>query len=181
MRGGWQACLCILSAAMGLSCGSHAPSSAQGERVAQVPKHKDVRWTVPGNWRPLGTKGEEARYALGGAGGEEAIATVVRRKGPPEALLHLWSRELEGGFESLRRSSRKVAGFEVTIADAHGALRTFARPGETPEPPKAGQALIAVTVDSTPPCSFKILGSEQAVDAARPEVERLIASFRPVD
>jgi len=103
--------------------------------------------------------------------------------GATDANIDRWVTQFdEGAKQTLKRTTRKVADYEVTIVELSGTYQGNAMPG-APQPsgPKPSFALLGaiVPVDAEAKWFFKMIGPARSVTAARSSFDAMIASVRP--
>ena len=102
--------------------------------------------------------------------------------GAIDANIDRWVAQFdEGAKGTLKKSSRKVGAYDVTIVELTGTFAGNNMPGApTPAGPKPGFALLAaiVPVDAEARWFFKMVGPAKSVAAAKSDFDALINSVR---
>lgn len=163
----------------GAQAGSpHGAMGAPGAIPAETPQ-ASITWTAPARWQqvPHMSAMRIATYRMPHVAGdvEDPELSVTRAGGDTDANVARWIGQFdEAGRKSAKRSERTVAGLRVVIVELHGAYTGMGNP--EPEP---GFAMIGAIVE-TPgmPHFFKLTGPSKSVDAARAELDALLASIR---
>jgi hypothetical protein len=141
----------------------------------------DIGWQKPAAWNEVQhpSKMRKATYAIPKVEGdpEDAEMTVTQVGGGVAANIERW----EGQFEekpSAKIEKKTVDGLEISIVELEGTYRGGMGPmmgGDTE--PKNDWALLAVVVATEPAHFFKMTGPKNTVNAARGDVEQLVASI----
>ncbi len=109
---------------------------------------------------------------------EDVEVSVMQAGGGLDANIERWAGQL-GGTKDVKRATSKVGGFDVTIVEMKGTFAGSGMPGAPAAGPKDHWALTGVIVQGVePPYFFKMTGPEKSVAAARPDLDKLVASLR---
>ena len=156
-----------------------APGPAPGtSEVAE----SSLEWKVPARWQvvPNASTMRLATYRIPHAPGddEDPEMAVSQAGGSLDANIDRWIGQFgPEAKKTAKRTTRKVAGMDVTIVEIEG---TFAggMGMKNDHGPSEGWALLGVIVE-TPGMShfFKMTGPANSVRAARAELDTLVASL----
>ena len=160
-----------------------APASASAAPVASA-AGKQLVWDAPKGWvradKPSAMR--RATYALPKADGDADAPdlAISVAGGAVDANVDRWVQQFdEEAKPSLKKSTRKVGAYDVTLAELRG---TWLGSGMTAGgvPPKHGYAMIAaiVPVSGDEKWFFKLVGPQKSVDAARADFETFLSSIR---
>lgn len=137
-----------------------------------------VRWTVPARWVvvPHVSTMRIATYAVPHVAGdaEDAEVSVTRAGGDLDANADRWIGQFDGeGRKTAKKTQRTFAGVASLFVEVRGAYQGFDM--KEPEP---GWMLLGAIV-GTPKGAhfFKLVGPARSVEAARAELEALLASL----
>lgn len=162
------------------------PKTATSTTVAAAPSgsSKQLAWDAPKGWtradKPSAMR--RATYTLpkqdGDADAPDLAISVAG--GAVDANVDRWVQQFEEDAKpSLKKSTRKIGPYEVTMAELRGTWMGSGMPGGG-VPPKHGYAMIAaiVPVDADAKWFFKLVGPQKSVDAARADFETFLNSIR---
>lgn len=137
-----------------------------------------LRWVRPARWQEVPNKSPMrlATFRIPHAPEDtrDAELSVMQAGGTTEANAKRWIAQFEGAVS--KQTTRKVAGFEVTVVEVSGRYRGAGMGNDEVDEP--GWALVGVIV-ATPglPHFFKMVGPARSVTAARAELDAMIASL----
>lgn len=163
----------------------HPPVEATGSTAATDDvAESSLSWKVPSRWKvvPNASSMRLATYRVPHAAGdsEDPEMAVSQAGGALDANVERWIGQFGPEAKATaKRTSRKVAGLDVTVVEIagtwSGGMGMNAKDG-----PAEGWALLGVIVE-TPGMAhfFKLTGPEKSVRAARGEVDELVASLSP--
>lgn len=150
-----------------------APAAA-----AAAAAESTLRWVRPARWQEVPNKSPMrlATFRIPHAPEDtrDAELSVMQAGGTTEANAKRWIAQFEGAVS--KQTTRKVAGFEVTVVEVSGRYRGAGMGNDEVDEP--GWALVGVIV-ATPglPHFFKMVGPARSVTAARAELDAMIASL----
>jgi hypothetical protein len=158
---------------------SAAPSPSASVASAQL------AWDAPKSWgrsdKPSPMR--KATYTLpkqpGDMDAPELAISVAG--GTVDANVDRWVQQFdEDAKATLKKSTRKVGPYDVTIAELKGTWNGSGMTGGG-VPPKHGYRMIAaiVPVSDDGKWFFKLIGPEKSVEAARGEFDAFVNSIRP--
>ncbi len=141
-----------------------------------------ISWKMPESWkadppRPM----RAATYKVAPAKGdsEEAECGVfffgAGQGGSVQANVDRWVGQFEGA-KAPEQKKEKIAGFEVTTIELEGtyAQASMMAPN-APKTPHPGYKLVGVIVEAPQgPVFFKLTGPKKTVDAAKPDLTKMI-------
>ncbi len=141
---------------------------------------RPLAWTKPAAWSdaPNTSSMRISTYRAPMVGGDKTAPelTVMQAGGALEANIQRWADQFgEEGRAALKRESKTLAGYPVTIVTTHGPYGGMS--GEV----KDGEsfALLAAIVETPEqPFFFKMTGPTKSVEAARKDFDLLLASFK---
>ena len=107
---------------------------------------------------------------------DDAEMSVLAASGGVAANVQRWEGQFGGA--KAKTSERTVGGLKVTTVEIHGTYAGSGMPGAPSSGPKEKQVLLAAIVETEPEHFFKLVGGEKTVEKARPDFEKLVASFR---
>jgi len=105
----------------------------------------------------------------------DADVSVTQAGGSIGANADRWVGQFDAeGQKSAKKTTKKIAGFEVTIVEVEGTFQGGMGGGR----PEGGWALLGAIV-ATPgmPHFFKMTGPKKTVDGARKDFDALLASL----
>lgn len=162
----------------------HPPIDPNTAPPPLAPKPDDapraLAWTKPAAWTdaPNTSSMRIATYKVPITGDDKAAPelTVIQAGGALEDNIQRWADQFGAeGKASLKRETKKLAGYDVTIVTTHGPYGGMG--GEV----KAGESfeLLAAIVETPDlPYFFKMTGPMKSVEAARKDFDGLLASFK---
>ena len=166
---------------------SSSPSRPATSTVAPAPPKsgpqapEDVAWDAPATWKKAENPSpmRKATYKIPKVSGdtEDAELSVSQAGGSVDMNLTRWAGQFSPKAE-VKRSDKKVAGLNVTIAELHGTFAGSGMPGAAAGAPKESWAMLAAIVDTATPTFFKMTGPEKTVNAAKADFEKLIDGMR---
>ena len=138
-----------------------------------------LAWQKPAAWSdaPNASSMRLATYKIPVATGDKAAPelTVMQAGGSLDANVQRWAEQFgDEGKASLKRETRKLAGYDVTVVSTHGAYGGMS--GDKTSEPYELLAAIVQTPDL--PFFFKMTGPLKSVEAARKDFDALLASFK---
>lgn len=142
-------------------------------------------WKVPPRWQTAANPSSMriATYHVPRAPGDDADAdvSVTQAGGTVEANVDRWIGQFgPEAKKNAKQTTRKIAGFDVTIVEVEGAYNG-GMSGTGMSDPKApvGKAALLGAIVATPgmPHFFKITGPSKTVLSARAELDALLASI----
>jgi hypothetical protein len=149
-----------------------APGAAASENAT------NLTWKVPTRWQvmPNTSSMRIATYRVPRASGDSADAdvSVTQAGGAVSANVERWIGQFDAeGQKKAKQSTRRVAGFDVTIVEVEGTFGGGMSGGS-----EKGWALLGAIV-ATPgmPHFFKITGPAHTVASAKAELDTLLASL----
>ena len=171
-----QAALPLTLSLILTSAAQAAPPPARGAAAG-------VRWKVPSRWSEQPARQMRvATYTIPGAAGAEAGECAVFYFGPGqggsiEANVERWSKQFEG-TPAAQRTSRRVAGIEVTEVSLGGVYLAPGGPSMQSQGKKPGYRLLGAIVGAPDGnVFFKLTGPEATVKAARADMQGLLDSI----
>jgi hypothetical protein len=140
-----------------------------------------LAWTAPAGWEATPSRSAMRlatyRVPTPSKGASGAELTVTRAGGSTQDNLDRWVGQFDPAGKDTR-TARTIAGFRVTTLNVSGTY-DGGMSGTGPEATHAGWALLGAVVETTGPFYFfKMVGPSDAVHAAKPAFDALIASFR---
>lgn len=163
---------------------SPAGSAAPSRPAAPAAAPGELAWEAPASFSkvdhasPMRKATYHAPKVEPDTEAPELSVTVVG--GSIDANIDRWVGQFDAAAkDTMARSTRQVAGRDVTIVELKG---TFAGGGMMggPSTPKPGFALLAAIVPAGERSwFFKMTGPEASVTAARADFDALVASIRP--
>jgi hypothetical protein len=153
----------------GMPPGAAAPSAGESS----------LTWKAPPRWKeaPNTNSMRLATYKVPGPDGEAELS-VTQAGGSVEANATRWIGQFESNAQrSAKQSTKKVAGFDVTVVDIQGTYS-----GGMSGDGGANMALLGAIVATAPGGGgmlhfFKLTGPAKTVTAARSEFDQLVASL----
>jgi hypothetical protein len=141
-----------------------------------------LAWDAPKTWKsmPNPSAMRKATYSIPRAAGdaEDADLSVMEAGGGVDPNVERWAGQFEGGKESLKKTSKTVSGFKVTVVDVQGTFAGGGMGGASGAKPS--WALLGAIVEVGGSLwFFKMTGPAKTVAAARPEFDKLVSSFKP--
>jgi len=139
-----------------------------------------LAWEAPKTWKsmPNPSAMRRATYQIPRAAGdpEDADLSVMEAGGGVDANVERWAGQFEGGKDTLKKTSKTVSGFKVTIVDVTGTFGGMG--GGTGGKPS--WALLGAIVETTGGSLwfFKMTGPAKTVAAARPDFDKFVSSFK---
>ncbi len=139
-----------------------------------------LAWTKPAAWAdvPNTSSMRIATYKAPIAAGDKAAPelTVIQAGGALEDNIQRWAAQFgDEGKASLKRESKKIAGYNVVIVTTHGPYGGMGGEAKSPEP---FELLAAIVETPDLPYFFKMTGPMKSVEAARKDFDVLLASFK---
>jgi len=173
-------------AGMGVTQTPHGAGAVSGQPDASgMIDVGDIAFKVPGEWQVQPPKSSMRRAQLAASGSAGPAELIVyffgaQGAGTAEANVERWIGQFTNAdgspVSNAKKSSSKVAGFDVTKVEVAGQYASGMATGQ-PEAPQAGQRLIAAIVDTAGgPYYFKFLGPEATVTEQRAAFDDVIAS-----
>jgi len=163
-----------------------APASAAPAASHSAAASRQLAWDAPGGWtRAENTSSlRKATYKIPKHVDDmEAPELAISVAGGAiDANIDRWVSQFdEAAKATLKRTTRKVAGYDVTIVELSGTYQGNTMPGAPQTGPKASYALLGAIVPVDPEARwfFKMIGPTRSVSAARSDFDSLIASVRP--
>jgi len=142
-----------------------------------------VPWDAPERWKlEPGRAMRLATYRVPAASGDDAAECAIYYFGPGQggdvrSNFERWAGEFEGGAK-LESSRFDAGGMKVDRARAHGTWMPHVD-GADPAMPARDFTLLGAIVEGPNGAIFvKLIGPSPVVDAAAPEFDRLLHSFR---
>jgi hypothetical protein len=162
-----------------------APSVATST-AATAAASGGLAWDAPSAWTKVENPSpmRKATYKIPKAEGdvEQPELAVTTAGGSIDANVDRWVGQFdEGAKGTLKRETKKVGAWDVTIAEMKGTFSGMAMPGApNPGGPKPGWAMLAaiVPVDGDTRWFFKMTGPDKSVAAARKDFDAMIGSLR---
>lgn len=158
----------------------HPPLGAEGAPSAAPAEVAALEWKAPARWQavPNASSMRLATYRIPRAEGDaqDPELSVTQAGGSVDANVERWIGQFgEEGRKTAKRTTRKIAGLDVTIVEVEG---TFAGGMGAAADAEKGWALLGAIV-STPgmPHFFKMTGPAKSVKAARAELDELLGSL----
>ncbi len=140
----------------------------------------DMTWTAPPSFAtvPNASTMRKATYKITKVApdADDAEMSVLAASGGVAANVQRWEGQFGGA--KAKTSERTVGGLKVTTVEIHGTYAGSGMPGAPSSGPKEKQVLLAAIVETEPEHFFKLVGGEKTVEKARPDFEKLVASFR---
>lgn len=144
-----------------------------------------LAWKVPPRWQTAANPSSMrlATYKVPHAAGDDADAdvSVTQAGGTVEANIDRWIGQFgPEAKKTAKQSTRKIAGFEVTVVEVEGAYNGGMTPSGAADSKAAnGKAALLGAIVATPgmPHFFKITGPARTVSSARAELDALLASL----
>jgi hypothetical protein len=162
---------------------SPVPSPAQAPAQGGA---AELAWDPPAAWSKVENPSpmRRATFKLPTAAGDpEAPELAISiAGGSVDANVDRWVGQFDAAAkDSLKRTTRTIAGFDVTIVHLEGEFQGGGMPGApNVGGPKPGWAMLAAIVPVGPEARwfFKILGPAKSVAAVRPEFESFLGTLR---
>lgn len=147
---------------------------------------KELAWDAPKGWtrsdKPSPMR--RATYTLPKQAGDTDAPdlAISIAGGAIDANVDRWVQQFdESSKASLKKSTRKIGPYDVTIAELKGTWLGSGMPGAGTQS-RAGYAMIAAIVpvpgDGDAKWFFKLVGPEKSVEAARADFDALLSSIR---
>jgi hypothetical protein len=146
-----------------------------------------ISFKMPGEWQVQRPTSQMRRAQLGASGSAGPAQLIVYFFGPQgagstDANIERWIGQFTNADGSpvsdSKKTSSKVAGFEVTKLEVAGQYASGMAGGGQPDAPQAGQRLLAAIVNTTGgPYYFKFLGPSASVTENGAVFDALIASI----
>jgi hypothetical protein len=157
------------------------PAAPTGIDPGTAPQ-ASLQWKAPARWQlvPNASTMRIATYRVPRAAGDAADPelSVVRAGGSVEANADRWLGQFDAaGQKAAKRSTRTVAGLEVTLVEVKGAYSGGM--GKDTGPSSDWALLGAIVATPDMPHFFKLTGPAKSVAAARAEFDALIGSIAP--
>lgn len=162
----------------------HPPIDPNTAPPPLPPKSDDapraLAWTKPAAWTeaPNTSSMRIATYKAPIAAGDKTAPelTVIQAGGALEDNIQRWADQFgEEGKASLKRETKKIAGYDVTIVSTHGPYGGMSGENKATEP---FELLAAIVQTPDLPFFFKMTGPVKSVEAARKDFDALLASFK---
>lgn len=138
-----------------------------------------LAWTAPVRWRTKApTSMRLASYGVPRAAGdtEDGDVSVMQAGGTVDANIDRWAGQFgDDSKQTLKRSTRKVAGLNVTIVELEG---TYAGGMSDSAEKKSWALLGAIVATPSMPHFFKLTGPARTVRSARAEFDALVGSIK---
>ena len=159
------------------------PSAAAPEPDAMP--DEALIWKKPDAWQEASHPSamRKATYKVPRAKGDtdDAELSVSEAGGDLDSNVKRWSGQFKEAPEPKRTDVKAGKDLKVTLVELEGTYTGMASmaPDGAPPDPKAGYALLAaiVEVPGADPYFFKLTGPKSTVAAARPDFDKLVASF----
>ena len=165
--------------------------TAASQSAAPIASHsaaasRQLTWDAPAGWTradnpsPLRKATYKAPKHADDAEAPELAISVAG--GAVDANIDRWVAQFdEGAKNTLKKTTRKIAGYDITIVELSGTYQGNMMPGAPQSGPKQNYALLGaiVPVDNDARWFFKMIGPTKSVTAARAEFDALLASLRP--
>jgi hypothetical protein len=189
-----NACVFLFVPAFLLACNrtpepdpTSAKPAPKPSAAAPAASSRQLAWDAPSGWtRAENTSSmRKATYKIPkhADDAEQPELAISVAGGALDANIDRWVAQFdEGARATLKKSTRKVASYDVTIVELSGTYQGNNMPGApTPAGPKPSYALLAaiVPVDAEARWFFKMVGPMRSVAAAKSDFDALIASVRP--
>jgi hypothetical protein len=141
-----------------------------------------LSWKVPPRWQlvPSTSSMRMATYRVPRVTGDTADPelSIVRAGGTVDANIQRWIGQFDAaGQKTAKRSSRTVAGLEVSIVELTGTYNGGMMKDPTPMPDWT--LLGAVVPMGETPYFFKLTGPMKSVAAAHAEFDTFVSSLKP--
>lgn len=160
-----------------------APPAASGGAAASASAGGgpgDMAWTAPASWKTAENTStmRKATYKIPKVApdADDAEMSVLAAMGGVAANVQRWEGQFGGA--KAKTEEKKVGGLKVTVVEIRGTYNGSGMPGMAQAGPKEKQMLLAAIVETDPEHFFKLVGGEKTVEKARPDFDKLVASFR---
>jgi hypothetical protein len=144
----------------------------------------DVGYDAPAGWQKAENPSpmRKATYRIPAAPGdaEGAEMSVSQAGGSVNMNVERWVGQFQPKVGDAKRAEKKVGDLKITVIEIHGTFSagSMGAPGAGGAP-KEGWALLGAIVETRTPTFFKLTGPEKTVNAAKPDFDKLVESFRP--
>ncbi len=138
---------------------------------------KSMTWTAPKQWStaPNPNTFRKATFKVPGAAGDAELA-VSESGGSLSDNIARWEKQFGGA--KAKTDKIKVAGMDVTLVELRGTYTNAMGTGPNASP-QAGSVMLGAIVNTETPHFFKLTGPEKTVDAAKPQWQEFVNSFKP--
>jgi hypothetical protein len=163
-----------------------APKTSAPVASSSAPASRQLAWDAPSGWTradntsPMRKATYKVPKQADDSDAPELAISVAG--GAIDANIDRWVTQFdEGAKATLKKTTKKIAGYDVTIVELSGTYQGNMMPGAPQTGPKANYALLGaiVPVDNEARWFFKMIGPAKSVAAARPGFDTLLASVRP--
>lgn len=145
-----------------------------GDEPRTLAWQKPTAWTDAPNTSTMRIATFKAPIAAGDSTAPEM--TVMQAGGSLDANIERWAGQFgEEGKASLKRETRKIAGYDVTVVTTHGPYGGMSGDSKATEP---YELLAAIVMTPDMPYFFKMTGPLKSVEAARKDFDALLTSFK---
>jgi hypothetical protein len=169
----------------------HPPFDPNGAMPGAGPaadtSEPSLEWKVPARWKvvPNPSTMRIATYRVPHAASDsvDAEVSVTQAGGSVEANADRWVGQFDAeGQKHAKRTTKKIAGFDVTIVEVEGTYAGGMAMGSSGgAPPEAANTALLGAIVGTPgmPYFFKMTGPARSVHDARADLDSLLASMKP--
>jgi hypothetical protein len=163
-----------------------APQASAPIASSSAAPSRQLAWDAPSGWTradntsPMRKATYKVPKQAGDSDAPELAISVAG--GAIDANIDRWVTQFdEGAKATLKKTTKKIAGYDVTIVELSGTYQGNMMPGAPQTGPKANYALLGaiVPVDNEARWFFKMIGPAKSVTAARADFDTLLASVRP--
>lgn len=152
----------------------------------QPQQDEAILWKKPDAWedvsKPSAMRKATYRVPHAKADTDDGELSISQAGGDLESNVKRWSGQFKEAPTPKRSEAKAATDLKVTIVELEGTYAGMSRPDPSAPPPdpKAGYALLAAIVqtEGADPYFFKLTGPKATVAAARPDFDKLVASFR---
>lgn len=163
-----------------------APTPAVASASAPVvTPASQLAWDAPGGWtrveNPSPMRKATYKVPKHAEDSEQPELAISVAGGAVDANIDRWVQQFgEGAKGTLKKSTRKVGAYEVTIVELSGTYQGNAMPGAPQTGPKSNFALLGAIVPVGPDARwfFKMVGPARSIGAARSDFDALLNSLR---
>ncbi len=163
---------------------NHPPIGAGGVGSGALPSTREeaaaLVWVAPPAWQPVTSRSaiRLATYRIPAASqGRSPELTITRAGGTTDENLERWVGQFDKAGQDVRKE-RNIGGLRVTTLEVSGTY-DGGMSSTGPEAALPGWSLLGAVVETAGPFYFfKMVGPTEAVRAARPAFESLVASVR---
>jgi len=167
---------------------TNAPSSAPAAKVEApaapgsssenppASENATMSWTAPKAWTsaPNPNTFRKATFKVPGEAGEAELS-ISESGGSLADNIARWEKQF--GDAKAKTSKQTVSGLEVTLVELRGTYTNSMGMGNAG--PQPNTVLLGAIVNTATPHFFKLTGPEKTVDAAKPQWNEFVKSFRP--